>query len=215
MSHRLLLALGLVLAAPSGPTGGGAASAQDVRVVVDTAYYQFEGRAPSEWEASRTAAALSAGLEPRVVATTRWQARWSPGPWILTPEGCAAGSPSVELIIHHTMPRLFAVNGASPDDVREWERYLEWLWGHEEGHRLRAYRAAVEMRDSLTSARAPTCAQLRPHLSSSVAAVKARYDMLQDAYDRRTRQSYLRRGNALYLPRTKLPIDTAFRDTVP
>jgi predicted secreted Zn-dependent protease len=210
MNRRRLALFGVVLA--SMATRPGIAGAQVVRVVIDTTYYRFEGRAPSGWRQSEEVAALAAGLKPPVTAKTNLEAVWVPGPLLVTTTGCAAGAPDVEIRIRYTMPQLVPASGTSEDALREWRRYLESVWRHEDGHATRAIRAGVEIRDSLNWLRTPTCGQLRGRLQSAVNAVWAKYSALHAAYDGRTRDGYAR---GIWLPHTKFLIDTTFRDTVP
>jgi len=195
------------------PAGARVAGAQVVRVVIDTTYYRVEGRTRREWQASWTINGPRAGLSSTAIATTGWKVRWSPGPLTLTPAGCVASAPEVGVTIHYKMPHLVPAPETSSDDVREWRRYLESIWRHEEGHGIRALREGVEMRDSLNWMRAPTCVELQRRLSSSLGAVREKYNALQDAYDVRHKADH-RLGNVV-LPRTGLWVDTTFPDTLP
>jgi predicted secreted Zn-dependent protease len=210
MNRRCLTLLGVVLA--STQAGAGAAGAQVVRLVIDTAYYRVEGRTAREWSASMDAGAQAAGLRPPAVGNSHLQVWWTPRPLVPTASGCVAWVPDVEVRIHYTMPHLVPAPGATPDDVREWRTFLAALWRHEEGHAARALRKGIETRDSLNWIRAPTCAELRVRLTAARDAVSSKYQALDDAYDARTRNA---NDRGVLLPRLGIRVDTTFRDTVP
>lgn len=69
----------------------------------------------------------------RFDARTRWWVRWR---YDLAPvgSGCRAVRPRVDLDVTITLPRWRRSSGAAPDLVARWERYLEDLREHEDGH---------------------------------------------------------------------------------
>lgn len=77
----------------------------------------------------------------RYDARTRWWVRWH---YDLTPvaRGCRATRPQVDLEIAITLPRWRRPASAPEDLVERWERYLERLREHEDGHAAVAQEAA-------------------------------------------------------------------------
>ena len=188
MTCRSFLAA-LCLAAACVPVRATVVFAQDVRVSIDTTYYGVSGRTRRQWKESMYLAAAHVGLRPRVIASTRSRTRWTPGALNLTPSGCVAQSPMVDVAIRYTMPLLVPDSGASQEDLQVWRQYVTAVWRHEEEHGAHAYRAAVEMRDWLMGLRAPTCEELRTRLAQSVQATRHRYSLLDDEFDARERDT--------------------------
>ena len=212
---RLIVMACLLLVSACGPPVTSLPSAPGVRAVVDTTFYEVEGVTRRQWLASMRPAAQRAGVPAPYLAHTEWQARWSYGTSRSTARGCEAQLPVIEVTIRYTMPRLGSDSGVAPDDVLEWRRHATSLWRHEEGHALRALRAATEMRDSLYRIRAPTCASLPSTVSRAMDAVVLKYRALQEAYDSRTIHG-ARQGAVLIPPgMTRLSVDTTYRDTIP
>jgi predicted secreted Zn-dependent protease len=206
--------LGPFVAAAYGLSCPGVVSAQELRVAVDTTYYKVLGRTRREWSESMTVAAREAGVKPPFRANARWSTRWWVGPLTVVPAGCVARAPVVELTVRYTMPHLVPSPETAPEDMREWRQHIAALWRHEEGHAVRGYRAAVEMRDSLMWVRAPTCAELRARLMPAVEAARLKYVALDSAYDVRSDHG-ARQGANLLSERERRSLGTPYRDTVP
>ncbi len=190
-------------------------SAAGVRLRVDTAFYDAAGSTRLEWLASMRVGARRAGVAAPYLAHTAWQTRWSYASSRRSADGCRPQSPLVEVTIRYTMPRLPSDSGVAPDDTREWRRHSVSLWRHEEGHAVRALRAATEMRDSLATVRAPSCDALPAAATRAIAAVMNKYRALQADYDLRT--AHGARQGAVLLPSgiARLSTDTTYRDTLP
>jgi predicted secreted Zn-dependent protease len=186
-----------------------------VRAVVDTTFYDADGVTPRAWLVSMRAAALRAGVRPPYLANTSWQTRWSYATSRITARGCEPRQPVVEVTIRYTMPRLVSDSGVALEDMLEWRRHSISLWRHEEGHALRALRAATEMRDSLARFRTPTCAALQSSVARAMDAVVLKYRALQDAYDARTAHGSRQGALMIMSGAARLPVDTTYRDTLP
>jgi predicted secreted Zn-dependent protease len=183
-------------------------------VAMDTTYYKVVGSTRWEWYDSMRAAARRAGVTPPFKAQEESRTRWWEGFLTVVPDGCVARGPGVELTVHYTMPHIVPSPETAPEEMRERRRYIAALWNHEEGHALRDYRAAVEMRDSLSWVLAPTCGELRVRLASAVEAVKRKYVALNHAYDVRTDHG-ARQGANLLSDGERRSLGTPYRDTVP
>jgi predicted secreted Zn-dependent protease len=189
-------------------------SVPGVRAIVDTTFYDAEGRERRQWMTSMRASARRAGVGPPYVAYTRTQTRWSYASSRSGTGGCQPSLPAVEVSIRYIMPRLVA-DTVEEEDMLEWRRYLTSLWRHEEGHGLRALREASEMRDSLTHVRTPSCGTLNATVTRAMDAVGRKYRRLQEGYDARTGHG-ARQGAVLLMPGVaRLPVDTTYRDTLP
>jgi predicted secreted Zn-dependent protease len=209
----LLIVLLGATACSRGPSALGPVTG--VRLRADTVFYDALGSTRREWLVSMRSAARRAGVAAPYLAHTEWQTRWSYASSRRSPLGCAPQAPLVEVTIRYIMPRLPADSAVAPDDMLEWQRHSVSLWRHEEGHAIRALRAAAEMRDSLTSVRAPSCDVLPGAASRAIAAVMAKYRALQADYDTRTAHG-ARQGAILLLPGVaRLATDTTYRDTTP
>jgi predicted secreted Zn-dependent protease len=212
--YRFVAAV-LAVAVACGPSTASLPSVAGVKATVDTSYYDAEGVTRRQWLASMRASAQRAGIRVPFLAHTSWQTRWSYATSRSTSMGCEARLPGVEVMIRYTMPRLVSDSGVAPEDVLEWRRHMTSLWRHEEGHAIRAMRAATEMRDSLAHFRAPSCGALQSAVSRTMDAIVQKYRGLQDAYDARSGHG-ARQGAILLLPgMARLTVDTTFRDTVP
>jgi predicted secreted Zn-dependent protease len=213
-TRTLVLACGAAASASCGPSRPSLPSVAGVRTLVDTTYYDVEGRERRQWMASMRAGARRAGVGSPYVAYTRTQSRWSYGSSRTGVGGCQPNLPAVEVGIRYIVPRL-AADTVAEEDMLEWRRYLTSLWRHEEGHGIRALREGSEMRDSLIRLRAPTCASLGASVARAMDAVNRKYGRLQSDYDLRTGHG-ARQGAVLLMPGVqRLPIDTTYRDTVP
>jgi predicted secreted Zn-dependent protease len=204
----------VALALGCGPPRPSLPSVAGVRAIVDTTFYEAEGRARQQWMASMRASARRAGVSPPYIAYTRTQTRWSYASSRSSTGGCQPSLPAVEVSIRYIMPRLVA-DTVEEEDLLEWRRYLTSLWRHEEGHGLRALREASEMRDSLNSLRTPGCATLNASVTRAMDAVGRKHRRLQESYDARTGHG-ARQGALLLMPGTaRLAVDTTYRDTLP
>jgi predicted secreted Zn-dependent protease len=185
-----------------------------VRTIVDTTYYDADGRERQQWMASMRAGARRAGVNPPYVAYTRTQTRWRYTSARSSTGECEPGLREVEVTIRYIVPRL-AVDTVDEEDLLEWRRYVTSLWRHEEGHGLRALREAGEMRDSLARVRTPACGTLEAAVTRAMDAVGRKYRRLQEDYDARTGHG-ARQGAVLLIPGApRLAIDTTYRDTLP
>lgn len=153
----------------------------------------------------RTALAIRRSLDrERILALgepfdayTRTTLRWFHG--VHAPpaaEGsCAIERPRVELWVEVTLPRRV---GSSPPRrgvrlfqralERRWDRYLEALRAHEEGHVAIGRRAAADLARALSSLQAqPTCALLDEAVEEAGRAAVVGMQLEHDRYDRATR----------------------------
>jgi predicted secreted Zn-dependent protease len=188
-------------------------SAGWARVAVDTIFYDVVGRTPQDWLVSMAANARPAGVPRPFQALTEWSTQYRYPSSRMSPRGCMAVSPSVELRLRIRMPRLRADSGADSLALAEWARFDRALHRHEEGHAARAARAAAELADSITSIRAPTCVLLAARLADANRDLRDRYLRLQAAYDERTRHG-ARQGVTLRV-RPDTPVDSSYADTFP
>jgi predicted secreted Zn-dependent protease len=198
---------GLGAATSTGPSAGAA------RVRTDTTFYDVTGRTPRDWLVAMHANAPAAGVRPPFQALTEWFTRYSYPSSRLTPRGCAAVAPQVELQLRFYFPRLRADPGTDSAAVGEWARYERALHRHEDGHAARAARAAAELADSLALVRTPSCGQLGPRLADVSRAITARYSALQAEYDEQSRHG-ARQGTVLRT-RPAAPLDTTYHDPGP
>ena len=190
------------------------ATAGRARVEVDTAYYEVIGRTPREWARSMTANAQKAGVIPPFRAQTDWSTRFSYQRSTMTPRGCMASAPVVELQLRFRMPHLVTDSVSDSLALAEWARYDAALVQHEGGHAALAARAAAELADSLATIRAPTCALLATRLTEVNRDLRLHYVTLQKAYDEETAHGN-RQGASLRLGPPPIRDGTVLRPPPP
>lgn len=120
---------------------------------------------------------------------TVWDIRWSyPYAWRDPPQaGCRAGQVSVTVGIRFVLPRWQQRDGASPELVAEWERYMAALEAHEDGHMHLVVQAGLEMERALSALQsASSCQAFEQAADATAREVMWRHDQEQIHYDRLT-----------------------------
>lgn len=210
----LLLAASALVVASCG-TPSSVPTPFGVRSHVDTVFYDIDGVTPRMWIASIGVEAERAGVPAHHQAQTTWSSRWSYAATRMGRSQCEAVNLLVEASIRFTMPRLRSDSLVSAEGRAEWKRFSTSLWAHENGHALRAMRAAGLQLDILRHLRTSACLEFPMQAQREPNAVRARYDLLDREYDERTRHG-VRQGTMLIVdPRRPLAVDTTYRDTIP
>ena len=113
----------------------------------------------------------------------RWHVDWR---WRTRAEGadCRLEAIAVSLRATVTLPRL---DGGTPAVRQQFDRYLEALRGHEEGHLGIARRAAAEIERALQALPAgPGCSALERQANAHAQSILARHTAEERRYDRDT-----------------------------
>lgn len=104
-----------------------------VDVDEDVRYYEVTGETPAEiWREMRAKGPVGKDGS-KYNATTPWNLRWR-YPYARSADGCATGPVTVKLSVVYNMPRWDRPPGASATVARQWDRYIEALEEHEQGH---------------------------------------------------------------------------------
>lgn len=169
MRSRLTLAALAVLAL--GPWL--AASAQ-----VSMNYYDVQGG-----DFSTLLGALNARGEFHGRADWKLSYRYN---WRQVPGRCSVESVATTLTLAMTLPRWTPPAGASGDLVARWERYLDALRRHEEGHLDHGRGAERDFQAAASGLAAANCADLDRMLRERFTRLIADYQGRDKDYDRRT-----------------------------
>ena len=156
-------------------------------------YYTIDGTTPRELSDEIDAKGPVGENGLRSDGYTRWYIQWH---FDLDSDasGCHATNITVDLDVHMILPQWRPPPGADPAVVARWNRYLEALRLHEDGHRYRADAASGDVRRALQrEGVAADCATLTERLNSRANALLAALRIQQADYDRDT-QSGRRQG---------------------
>jgi predicted secreted Zn-dependent protease len=181
-ARRALLVLSLLAFAPAV----GAAGDPDLRVVTVHHDYAIAGQTAAELRAAMNRRGPLDASRERFDAVTNWWINWYYR-YGRSGTRCTIASADVRVRIVFTLPRWRPGPGAAPALVRKWNRYLQALRRHENGH---SGHAVVEGKRILTGLRRlaprPSCAQLGAAADALGHAEIRRGNAWDVAYDRRT-----------------------------
>jgi predicted secreted Zn-dependent protease len=122
----------------------------------------------------------------RWAAATRWNVSWS-FPYLQSEVGCVAGPVNVYLALSFTYPRWATPGQGSPDLAARWQRYLDAVIQHENGHRDIALEGAEALRQALTSLPpTPTCEQFGQSVQATANNFMTHSNERQVQYDQLT-----------------------------
>jgi predicted secreted Zn-dependent protease len=201
-----------VLSCASATTAASSLAAQ-TRARIDTVFYAVPGTTPLEWRSFMNE--HGPGLPTSRSAAI---ARWHVVPhYRLAQSGhvCRPTTGYVELTVTFVFPSLADTTDVSVDHLAEWRRFTRHLWRHEDGHVVRAYRAASELAHTIGELATPTCSDAARTIAASVRSVVAAYSERQREYDRRTRSGARQGANLPSADGLRFDEDTSFVDTLP
>jgi predicted secreted Zn-dependent protease len=120
-------------------------------------------------------------------SVTNWKVMWDYG-YDRAPQGCTADSFTVTVDVVFNLPK-WVRNGEAPRQlVEKWDRYMEKLVIHEQGHRDRAVAAAKELTKTVAELPpASTCEALDREINSLIQTQKHNLIREQEMYDEVTR----------------------------
>lgn len=164
--------------APSGPAGP---------VITETRrYYELDATLLEPLRTQLAERALAAGLAGGAIGSTRQtlETRYRLDP---LPAGCRLATLYVRMDLVLDLP-VWRPAGVTRRELRaRWERMISALTRHEEGHRDNAVRAARELHQRLSAlGEHQDCEALGKQAQREMFRVKLRFDLREQAYDRRT-----------------------------
>ena len=160
------------------------AAAEDL--VEDTRYYDVTGETPAEiWQEMKAHGPVGKdGV--RYNGNTKWSVRWR-YPYARSAEGCATGPVAVRLSVVYTLPRWDRPRGASTELESQWERFIEALDEHEQGHAEFGRQAAREIKQALEAIPARSSCESLSRIANATGAEILELTRPQEReYDRRT-----------------------------
>lgn len=155
-------------------------------LVEDTRYYDVAGETAAEiWHEMKTYGPVGKdGI--RYNGNTRWSVRWR-YPYARSAEGCATGPVAVRLSVVYSLPRWERPRGASAELESQWNRFIEALDEHEQGHAEFGRQAAREIEQALEAIPAqPSCDALSRIANATGAEILEQTRPQERAYDQRT-----------------------------
>ena len=190
MRRAILAAVALGLACSSGPPPTPApapapavAAPEPVRptITVREQYYDIDGSSTGALRDQIRRLGPKDGGESRD-ALTVWNLEWK---YRATPsgDGCALNDVRVTLDVAITLPRWKPPQGAAPEVVAAWRKYLERVRLHEAGHRAIAERNARDLTAALAAVRTPSCREADDSASRLAEQIVADGRARNRAYD--------------------------------
>jgi predicted secreted Zn-dependent protease len=177
-----LLALCLIL--PACSRGGEAAL--EPQVSTERATYPIQGSTAEELRAQLDQLGPLDQFSQRHDMYTRWEVRWSYLPWPWGGE-CSLKRPRATVTVTFTFPEWHPPEGASPELVDRWVKYMEVAQVHEDGHQKIAVDAARAVLDALVELPpASACAGLEEAADQAGAEILESYRQKEIEYDRKT-----------------------------
>ena len=149
-------------------------------------YYELDATLLEPLRTQLAERALAAGLSGGAIGLTRQdlETRYRLDP---LPTGCRLAALSVRMDLTMDLP-AWRPAGVTRRELRaRWERMLTALTQHEEGHRDNAIRAAHELHQRLSAlGNDEDCDALGKRAQREMFRVKLRFNLREQAYDRRT-----------------------------
>lgn len=109
-----------------------------------------------------------------------------------TVDACWIDEARVVLTVKTLLPERVSITLSDPELEASWNRVLDGLRIHEEGHRSIAMRTAEELRAIVkTIAPEPTCEALQKKVDGALAAHVEKAEHVHDEYDRKTQSGVL------------------------
>lgn len=183
-SAAALFLLGLL--AGNVQATGKAAGSSGLVITETRRYYELDATLLEPLRQQLAERALAAGLVGGAIGLTRQdlETRYRLEP---LPAGCRLADLSVRMDLTMDLP-AWRPAGVTRRELRaRWERMAAALTQHEEGHRDNAIRAARELHERLSAlGEGPDCAALGKQAQREMFRVKLRFDLREQAYDRRT-----------------------------
>ena len=190
MRHFLLTLL-LLLIVPSSALALGQSSTayprQGLTVNTRTVRYQIQGDtvgALSEQMGQLGTLDKRSGV--RYAGSLKWAYRWRIN-YRFSSGKCRVKRAAIRLDLKYTLPSWWPSSSASPDLVGNWDRFLEAVRGHENGHGALAIAGGRTMLKKLR-ALSPrySCSALNTAAKRVFARESERVSTVEDAYDART-----------------------------
>lgn len=170
------------------------------KVSVRTEYYPVEGSSFEELsESMKQNAPAQAGGH---FGATKWNVIWSyeAAP---NPEGCSLTRAAVELQVVFYMPRLMDTQNTNQKILKKWNRFIQKLQHHEDGHRKIGLEAAREIEEIFKALDIRSnCSEIDSAVNQTAQAVISQKRMEDVRYDARTRYG-LRQGASLRYTETQ------------
>lgn len=150
-------------------------------------YYAVNGDSPASIWADMRAKAPAGQDGNRYNATTAWKVRWH-FPFERNTEGCTTGDVTVDLTVTYTLPRWErSSSNASATVANQWDRYIQALELHEDGHADFGRRAARRIQSTLQSIPAQaSCDALQKTANAEGQRILVDMRPEEREYDRRT-----------------------------
>ncbi len=157
------------------------------QVSAQTVYYSITGSTANELRSQLNQRGV---IHPpngeRYDAYTNWYVRWNYR-YQTQASRCRISSANVHTDVKITLPRWTASSSISPALKNKWNRYIQALQVHENGHKQNGIDAGKEVLRTLLSMSAyPTCAQLEVAANAAANQVIKNYSQRDIEYDRLT-----------------------------
>ena len=155
-------------------------------ISIQTSFYAVSGNDSSSIHRSIQLNGPVGKNGKRYHAVTKWNTQWSYR-WIETGSLCRLTRVDVDLDVEYLLPELTSINSKPERLKKNWEKYFQALFKHEQQHKNYGVQAANELEKELLSIKdQQTCTMLEALLASTARKVLDKYDRIEKEFDRVT-----------------------------
>ena len=153
---------------------------------VHTSYYYIDGPSATVLAAQLDQNGPVDSNGKRYSGRTRWDIQWK-----LRPEQqgtrCSMKDAAVAVGIAQTLPKWRGENQGAAGLKARWSKFIEALQRHEQGHKEHGLKAAREIEAAVLAVKpASNCEDLEAAANTAAQAIVAKFQALDQEYDRKT-----------------------------
>ena len=153
---------------------------------INNVYYMVDGNTAADIWADTIAKSPVLENARRRVARTKWNVNWQFW-WSDNESSCDITQVTTKLEVIYTLPRLNQASSAPDSVIAHWEKYKAALFSHEQGHKERGFKAAMEIENQISSmAPRRSCKQLELDANNIGKSVIDKYSRIEKEYDKST-----------------------------
>lgn len=159
---------------------------EEPQISVNTIYYQIHGETGDELRSQMDTLGVTGKEGNRYGAYTEWYVRWA-YPYTAANGSCSTGRVEVSVEVTFTFPQWNNPANVPKSLIDNWNRYLEALQHHEEGHKQIAIRAGEEIFKALNELTTyPSCNELEQAADEIGESILEEYRLREEIYDEET-----------------------------
>ena len=155
-------------------------------VRLHTSYYYIDGASATVLAAQLDQSGPAGADGIHYAGRTRWDVQWK---FRHEQKGTACSMTNVAVLVNvaRTMPKWRGEDKGAPGLKARWTKFIEALQRHEDGHKEHGLKAGKEIEAAvLTVKPVSNCEDLELAANTVAQAIVKKYQMLDEAYDRKT-----------------------------